>query len=129
MLPNQPRRSNDPFKDHVIANPSLQPITYTDAHEQTGGALLPVSASELIDKTFVIYRAKPFNSTFENGGVAYFCTIRIGDEEDYKTVVIGGKACVDFLHTYARAGFTQPLQVTLKMTNPEAGKAQYYYFA
>lgn len=122
------RPNRKPFEDHLILNPSLPPVPYKDAAEATGGGLLPVSASELIGKKFVIYHAKPFNSSFENGGIAYFCKIRIDGDDELKTVVIGGKACVDFLHTYALAGIVNPLEVTLKMADVEAGKPAYYIF-
>lgn len=128
MSGNNVQRSRNPFQDYVIANPSLTPVSYKDASDATGGGIAPMSASELVDKSFVIYHAKPFNSTFEGGGVAYFCKIRVEGEEEIKSVVIGGKVCVDFLHTYARAGFANPLLVTLRLTQKDESKDPYYIF-
>jgi len=128
MNSNLPSNTRKAFQDYVIANPAAKPVSYAEANEATGGGLLPVSASELVGKQFTIYQAKPFNSAFEGGGAAYFCTIRVTGEEELKTVVIGGKVCVDFLMAYARSGFTNPVLVTLAMSAPEPGKNSYYIF-
>lgn len=73
-----------------------------------------IPATELIDKTFILYRGRSFRSSFKDQENAWFCVCADAKTGELFTTVLGGKAVVDIIEALALSGFDQPLEVTLR---------------
>ena len=76
-----------------------------------------IPAEQLIDRSFVILRAKPFQSSFNEQAHAWFCVCKDALTNETFTTVLGGTACVDVIDALAAAGMTNPLEVTLRQVS------------
>lgn len=84
-----------------------------------------VPAEQLVDDTFVILRAKPFQSSFNEEAHAWFCVCQAKGGEEVFTTVLGGQAVVDILDALVSTGITNPLEVTLRQV--AGGRFGRYY--
>jgi hypothetical protein len=84
-----------------------------------------VKAEELIDTTFVIRKAKAWESTLKHGGVVYFCTCASFPDGELFNTNLGGDAVVEILSKAFAAGVVAPLKVTLRKVS--GGKFGRYY--
>lgn len=110
----------------IITDPNAAPLSYVDMRRTLGIAGQPIAAKDLVGKTFVILRAQEFKSEFEKQDHAYYCTIKLVDDGELYSVVLGGGAMVDMLDAIADAGLAEPLKVTLRWK--ERGEDNSYYF-
>lgn len=110
----------------IITDPNAAPLSYTDMRRTLGIAGQPIAAKDLVGKTFVIHRAQEFKSAFENTDHVYYCTVKLVDDAELYSVVLGGGALVDVLDAIADAGLAEPMKVTLRYK--ERGEDNSYYF-
>jgi hypothetical protein len=89
-------------------------VKLSEVSEELGLDLLMVKASELIDKSFVIYAAKPWASAKQKGGVVLFCTCADAETGEKFATNLGGQAVVEKLQKYFAAGPQAPVEVTLR---------------
>ena len=120
--------ANQPARKSMICDPTKEPISYIDVLREMGMAGVQVQAKQLVDKTFVILRAKQFDSSFQDDAHAYFCTIKPLDEAEPYTVVLGGQAVVEVLDAFVAYGSDQPLKVTLRYAEGQGKFSGYYFF-
>lgn len=119
---------SDPFGDNpreIVATPDQAPLVWSEFAKSIGLRGTPISAQELIGKTFDILRAKRFDSSFEKQSHAWYCVIRPVDTDELYSVVLGGGAIVEIIDAFAKSGMTQPLRFTLGWS--ESGKYSGYY--
>jgi hypothetical protein len=116
-----------PFKPAkaLVADNTQTVVKLANVLAEMGLSGEQVQAEDLIGTTFVIRRAKPFQSSFNKDDHAYFCVIAVADTGELKTVVLGGMAVVEILDAYIDAGAKAPLEVTLRQT--EGGSYGHYY--
>lgn len=116
---NEPRQ--------IIANPEKEPVRWIDVMREMGLAGTPIAAKDLIDTTFVILRAKQFESSYKDGEHAWFCVVKPANSIELYSVALGGGAVVEVLDAVSRSTDDRPIEVTLKFR--EGGKfSGYYYF-
>lgn len=101
------------------------PVKLADILTAMGISGPKVAAKDLIDQTFTILHAKPFESSFKAESEAYFCVVKLDDDDAVITTVLGGAAVVDILKALGSAGFDSPLTVTLRWNS--GGKFSGYY--
>ncbi len=109
----------------IIADPGQAPVVLGDVLKQMGMRGIPISAKELVDQTFVILRAKQFESSFATQDHAWFCLVKLEGSDDLYQTVIGGGAGVEILDAYAQSENSAPLQITLRWN--EGGRFGGYY--
>ncbi len=111
----------------IIANPEQKPIVWREIMKGLGLAGTPIGAKDLVGSTFTIYRAKQFKSTYSGQEHAWFCIVKVGDDPDPYSTVLGGAAVVEVLDAISKSGLDNPITVTLRFK--EGGRYQgYYYF-
>lgn len=93
--------------------------------EDLGLAGARIPAKELVDKTFTILRAKPFNSRFKGQAHAYFCVCGDTETGEMFSTVLGGMAIVELLDVYIQMGHVNPLTVTLRFVDQGAFNGYY----
>lgn len=109
----------------IVANPTDEPVKWSDFAKQQLLSGTPIEAKELVGIEFDILRAKKFDSAFEGQDHAWYCVVRkVGDPEVY-AVTLGGQAVVEILDAYASTGSTRPLRV--KLGFHDGGKYNGYY--
>lgn len=101
------------------------PVKISSVKEGLGMPTLQIKASELIDKTFVIKKARSFISSFERGGTAYFCVCVDAETAELFSTVLGGQGVVELLDLYFASGQVNPLEVTLRRV--KGGRYGRYY--
>lgn len=127
MLP----KSNNPFDPieiddkSIVASPEMQPLQWGELARKMLLTGTPITAEELVGKTFDILRAKRFDSSFEGQDHAWYCVIRPVDQDEVFAVVLGGGAVVEVLDAVAKMGISQPLRATLQYH--QSGKFGGYY--
>lgn len=114
-----------PNPKEIVATPDASPVVWSDFAKKLGIRGIPVSARELVGKTFDIYRAKQFDSSFQMQDHAWYCVVKPLDSDELYSVVLGGGAVVEILDAFAQSGMDAPLRVTLGWK--EGGKFSGYY--
>jgi len=120
-----------PFEDigindkAIITQSDAQPLDWAQFAKQAGLRGTPVTAEELVNKTFDILRAKQFESSFEGQDHAWFCIVRPVEQDETFEVTLGGQAVVEVLDAYAKSGYNNPLRV--KLSHKSGGKFKGYY--
>ena len=118
VVPFRPARA-------LVADNTQTVVKLAHVLEEMGLSGEQIPAEDLVDTTFIIRRAKPFQSAFNEGDHAYFCVIAVSDTGELKTTVLGGMAVVEVLDAYIDAGAKAPLEVTLRKM--EGGRFGHYY--
>jgi hypothetical protein len=108
-----------------IADKTQPTVSLTKLLTDMGLAGVRVPASELIDRKFLIVRAKPFQSAYNEEAHAWFCVCIDPDVNEVFTTVLGGKAVVDILDALTATGIDNPLEVTLRQV--KGGRYGKYY--
>jgi len=108
-----------------IADKTQPTVSLTKLLTDMGLAGVRVPASELIDRKFLIIRAKPFQSAYNEEAHAWFCVCIDPDVNEVFTTVLGGKAVVDILDALTATGIDNPLEVTLRQV--KGGRYGKYY--
>ena len=103
-----------PQQRSYIADKTQPTVSLTKLLNDMGLAGVRVPASELIDRKFLIIRAKPFQSAYNEEAHAWFCVCIDPDINEVFTTVLGGKAVVDILDALTATGIDNPLEVTLR---------------
>lgn len=113
--------------DHnvITAQASEQPLDWSQFAKQAGLRGTPITAEDLVNKSFDILRAKRFESSFEGQDHAWFCIVRPIDQDEKFEVTLGGQAVVEILDAYAASGLQNPLRVHLVYKT--GGKFKGYY--
>jgi hypothetical protein len=111
-----------------IADPSEAPIDFGQVLDELGYAGERVPAEELVGKTFVITRAKPYRSSFDRDRMVYFCVFHLEGSEQEFTTSLGGTAIVNALTEVIGLGMISPLRVTLLRRDGKTDQERYYYF-
>lgn len=101
------------------------PQTLQSVKEELGIPDVITPAAELVDTTFIIRSAKSFESSFQEGAHAFFCTCAYPETGEVFSTVLGGQAVVDILDAYVASGADNPLSVTLRKN--EGGRYGRYY--
>jgi hypothetical protein len=109
----------------IVTQTDLQPLDWSQFAKQAGLRGTPITAEDLVNKTFDIMRAKRFESSFEGQDHAWFCIVRPIDQDETFEVTLGGQAVVEILDAYAASGLNNPLRV--KLTYKAGGKFKGYY--
>lgn len=110
----------------IITNPEAQVLNFGELSRRMGIRGIPITARDLVDQTFVIFRAKRFESAKKKDTHAWYCIVKLQGSDDLYSVVIGGGACVEVLDALASADIDQPLEVTLRFK--VGGSHDGYYF-
>ena len=108
-----------------VANEAQPVISLEKVLSEMGISGPRVAAEQLIDQTFVILRAKAFQSSFNEQAHAWFCVCKDKDTGDVFTTVLGGMAVVDILDALVTTGMRNPLEVTLRRVS--GGRFGRYY--
>jgi hypothetical protein len=111
-----------------IADPSEAPIDFGQVLDELGYAGERIAAEDLIGKTFVILRAKPYKSSYDKSRVVYFCVCRFDGQDAEFTTSLGGTAIVSALTEVIGLGMVSPLRVTLLRKTGNTDEERYYYF-
>jgi len=114
-----------PQQRSYIADKTQPTVSLTKLLNDMGLAGVRVPASELIDRKFLIVRAKPFQSAYNEEAHAWFCVCIDPDVNEVFTTVLGGKAVVDILDALTATGIDNPLEVTLRQV--KGGRYGKYY--
>jgi hypothetical protein len=114
-----------PQQRSYIADKTQPTVSLTKLLNDMGLAGVRVPASELIDRKFMIIRAKPFQSAYNEEAHAWFCVCIDPDINEVFTTVLGGKAVVDILDALTATGIDNPLEVTLRQV--KGGRYGKYY--
>jgi hypothetical protein len=114
-----------PPQRSYIADKTQPTVSLTKLLNDMGLAGVRVPASELIDRKFLIIRAKPFQSAYNEEAHAWFCVCIDPDVNEVFTTVLGGKAVVDILDALTATGIDNPLEVTLRQV--KGGRYGKYY--
>jgi hypothetical protein len=114
-----------PQQRSYIADKTQPTVSLTKLLNDMGLAGVRVPASELIDRKFLIVRAKPFQSAYNEEAHAWFCVCIDPDINEVFTTVLGGKAVVDILDALTATGIDNPLEVTLRQV--KGGRYGKYY--
>jgi len=109
----------------IATQADLQPLDWSQFAKQAGLRGTPITAEELVNKTFDIMRAKRFESSFEGQDHAWFCIVKPEGQDEMFEVTLGGQAVVEILDAYAASGLSNPLRVHL--TYKAGGKYKGYY--
>lgn len=109
----------------IIAVPTDEPFEWRKFAEERLLTGTPITAEELVNKTFDIMRAKRFDSSFEGQDHAWYCVVRPVGQDEVFAVTLGGQAVVEILDAYASTGNTRPLRVKLGFV--AGGKYNGYY--
>lgn len=111
----------------IIASPKAPVVVYGDYVRRAGLAGTPTTAEALVNQTFDILRAKPFDSAFEAQDHAWYCVVRPVDSDELFSVTLGGQAVVEVLDVFSQSNENGALRVTLRYKT--GGKySGYYYF-
>lgn len=109
----------------ITTQAEAEPLDWSQFAKQAGIRGTPITAEELVGKTFDILRAKKQDSTFEGQDHFWFCIVRpVGQDENFE-VVLGGGAVIEVLDAYAKSGLANPLRVSLAFKT--GGKFKGYY--
>lgn len=109
----------------IQTDDQLQPLDWSQFAKQAGLRGTPITAEELVNRTFDITRAKRQESSFEGQDHFWFCIVRPVDQDELFEVVLGGGALLEVLDAYAESGIKNPLRVTLDFKT--GGKFKGYY--
>ncbi len=110
---------------YFAPDPKLKPVLLAGILQEMGLSGPRIPASELVDRTFIITGAKPFESSFKGGEHAWFCVCVDPELGEVFTTVLGGLAVVDIIDALAKAGLSAPLQVTMRQV--QGGRYGRYY--
>jgi len=99
--------------------------TLADVKDEYGLDYPQVKAETLIDETFTLLSAKPFDSRFPGQEKAYWCVCRDEDTGELFATVLGGSAVVEVIEQLIAAGLEQPVAMTLRQQS--GGKYGRYY--
>jgi hypothetical protein len=108
-----------------VADKAQPAVSLTKVLQEMGLSGPRVPADQLVDTTFTILRAKPFQSSFSEDAHAWFCVCQAKDDGEVFTTVLGGQAVVDILDALVATGMTNPLEVTLRQVS--GGRFGRYY--
>ena len=97
-----------------VANEAQPVISLEKVLNEMGISGPRIAAEQLVDQTFIILRAKPFQSSFNEEAHAWFCVCKDKSTGVVFTTVLGGMAVVDILDALATTGMHNPLEVTLR---------------
>lgn len=114
---------------NYVADMTADVISFEEIQAELGYAGERLKAEELIGKTFIIQRAKPFRSSYAGQEVAYFCVIKLDDREEEVTAVLGGQVVAAFIEEIHSMGVLNPVRVTLLQSEARGDKSGYYYFS
>lgn len=123
--------SDQPFGSENVALPDfepregMEPVELKSVRADLGLDLPIVKAEDLVDSTFIIRKAKVWESTLKHGGVVYFCTCASFPDGELFNTNLGGDAVVEILSKAFAAGVVAPLKVTLRKIS--GGKFGRYY--
>lgn len=109
----------------IIADTSAPTVDLKDVIEEIAPQGEKVEAKKLVDETFTILRARPFESSFRGQAHAYFVVGELKKDKKLFNTVLGGGAVTDTLDLWARQGMSNPLRVTLRFV--KGGKYKGYY--
>lgn len=84
-----------------------------------------VVPADLVDKTFTILKAKPWESSLGKGGTVYYCTCAWPETGEVFDTNLGGGAVVEELAQLFAAGVATGIEVTLRQKT--GGKYGRYY--
>lgn len=96
-----------------------------DALDELGYRGTVIKAEELVDKTFVLRRVRPYRSRFEGQDQALFCWCAWPDTGEAFTTTLGGVGVMDTLDFYLSELGDLPVQVTLR--KQEGGSHGWFY--
>jgi len=108
-----------------VANTSYEPVSLTKILTEMGLTGPRIPAAQLVDQSFIILRAKPFQSAYDEQAHAWFCVCTDVATGENFTTVLGGQAVVDVIDALAATGFEKPLVVTLRLV--QGGRYGRYY--
>ena len=97
-----------------VANEAQPVISLEKVLSEMGISGPRVAAEQLIDQTFIILRAKAFQSSYNEQAHAWFCVCKDKETGVVFTTVLGGMAVVDILDALVTTGMRNPLEVTLR---------------
>jgi hypothetical protein len=109
----------------ITTQVDLEPLDWSQFAKQAGLRGTPITAEELVNKTFDILRAKKQDSSFEGQDHFWFCIVRPVGQDELFEVVLGGGAVIEILDAYAESGIQNPMRVTLDFKT--GGKFKGYY--
>ena len=109
----------------MFADVERKPVVLRKEMEKLGLLAPHMSPKDLIDETFIIFKAKPFKSKYVTEDDPYFCHCTDLEHKEVWTVVLGGQAVVEMLKQYIALETGKPIQVTLRFM--EGGAHDGYY--
>jgi len=104
-----------------------KPVVLRKVLEEMGLIGPHVEAKDLVDETFIIFRAKWAQSTFDENAHYYFCHCVDPETSEIFTTSLGGGPVVELIDAYIGAGEGKPIQVTLRFAEGR-GSFEGYYF-
>lgn len=128
MATKNSEKSVEQYKAHasaIEARADKAPVLLAEVLQQMGLSGPRVPAEHLKGQTITIYRAKPFQSSFNKDRNAWFCVFSYEPGGELFTTVLGGTAVVEILEAFAALGGDQPLTVTIDWV--ESGAFGGYY--
>lgn len=109
----------------ITTESDATPLDWSQFAKQAGLRGTPITAEEMVNKTFDILRAKRQESSFEGQDHFWFCIVRPIEQDERFEVVLGGGAVIEVLDAYAASGMKNPLRVKLGFKT--GGKFKGYY--
>lgn len=105
--------SGKPVQTSMFADMNKKPIDLRKEMEELGLFAPHIKAKELIGETFIIFKAKPFESKYEQEYSPYFCNCTDLKHTEVWTTVLGGQAVTELLSKYIALETGKPIKVTL----------------
>lgn len=108
--------------------PGEKPVKYKEVVAELIGEKR--SAKDLIGKTFLVTKGRPFASSYENVKFDPWFVICVAPDTGEKFhTVLGGEAIVPILMEYAASEPVAPLEVTLEFVEGQGKFEGYYIFS
>lgn len=97
----------------MFADMNVKPVDLKKEMEKMGLIAQHIKAKQLIGETFIIFKAKPFNSRFDTENEPYFCHCTDVNHTEVWTTTLGGQAITELLKAYIDKGPGKPIKITL----------------
>ena len=103
----------EPIQGVMFADMERKPVNLRKEMEKLGLLARHIKAKDLVGETFIIFKAKTFDSKYETENDPYFCHCTDLKHTEVWTTVLGGQAVAELLKNYIALNLGKPIQVTL----------------
>lgn len=104
-MSEQEQKPNTTFKTPfsqggLRLNLGMEPVDWKEAKEKFDPSGDRIPAKDLIDRTFIISEIKPFESSFGDGGTAFYIKATLPDTGELFNTILGGSVTGEVLASF-----------------------------